>query len=111
MNTTDSYRGADLGVEAGQLAPPHALGDDTEPLPVRLRVAAAAVIVCAVVALVVVIQAVPAASHAWNVVSNQTERTLAPVLGEPEAQTTRMLGSLAGSDLDETVSAGSQTPK
>jgi hypothetical protein len=111
MNTTDSYRGTDLGVEAGWLAPAHTLGEDTEPLPVRLRVMALAVIVCMVVSLVVVIQSVPSAANAWQVLSKQTERTLEPVLGESELQTTRMLGSLAGSDLDETVSATSQPTK
>jgi hypothetical protein len=85
-------------------------GDDTVPLPGRLRAAAVIGIVGSIVALVAVIAAVPAAGKAWEVVSRETERTLEPVLGEPEHQTLRMLASLVGSDLDETLSASSRTP-
>ena len=84
-------------------------GLDIAP-PVGLRVAAVVGIVGSIVALATLVASVPAASRAWDVLSQETERTLAPVLGEPEHQTLKMLASLVGSDLDETLSASSPTP-
>ena len=109
MDPTDFQRNAALGTQAGHPLPAP-FADDIGPLPHALRVAAVVGIVGGLLALAAVVSSVPAASHAWEIVREETEHTLAPVLGEPEHQTLRFLVGLVGSDLDETVSATSGTP-
>ncbi len=108
MNPHESHRDTALGVEAGQLAPAHTLGEDLDPPPRGLRRVIGTGIVLAIAAMVFVVYSVPSANQAWRVISQQTDSALVPVLGTPEAQTTRIVGELAGSDAEETLSEASQ---
>jgi hypothetical protein len=108
MDPTDFRRPEVPGTHAGIAMPAPVAA--VEPLLHGLRVAVVVGILGGLLALVAVVSSVPAASHAWEVVRQETEHTLEPVLGEPEHQTLRFLASLVGSDLDETLSVSSGTP-
>ena len=82
-----------LGVEAGIYVPPRVLGDASPPLR-SLRLAAVVVIAGSIGATVVAVNVVPAAAHTWHVVSHQTDRALARVLGKAEVQTAELLSDL-----------------
>ncbi|GGX29294.1 hypothetical protein GCM10007242_39670 [Pigmentiphaga litoralis] len=93
MKTRSLTPSETLGVEAGIYVPPRVLGDAPPP-PRSLRLAAVVVIAGSIGASVVAVNVVPDAAHTWHVVSHQTDRALAHVLGKAEVQTAELLSDL-----------------
>ena len=93
MNKRKSTLLDPLGAEAGMYVPPPTLGD-VPPPPRSLRVAALVTIAVVIVAGTVAVHTIPEARRTWQLISHQTEKALARVLGKAEQKTTEVVGGV-----------------